>query len=165
MNGIIDQQSPSWNLNPSSRNAMLHENLDAQISPNINDRLPEAILADLDHQMDEHDKEFNSSLETLRSIYMFSDHDVVQSYLKSNRTVVPVLIEAFPYMSRAFSGSPLLLDVMTEDGTPRTINALALWWGKREDARTALRSFDDSWWLDNIGKANGRIVFDYQIEK
>ena len=144
---------------------MLHENLQAQTSPNNATDLLNELLVDLDSQMEDHDKEFDAALEALRGMYMFSNKDGVTAFLKSNRTVAPLLIEAFPYMSRTFPGAPLLLDLITEEGTPRTINALALWWGKREDARIALKSFDNSWWLDNIAKANGRIIFDYQIEK
>ena len=98
-----------------------------------------------------------------RHVSCFSDDDEVTAFLRANRTAAPLLIEAFPHMSRAFADTPILLDLMSEEES-QTINALALWWGKRDEARAALRKFDDEWWLDNIGKANGRIVFDYQIE-
>lgn len=161
MNGIIDQQTPVWS--PPAQRTMLHENLQLQSSPNTIGFIKD--LADLERQMNEHGKEFDAAIETLRAMYMFSDHDEIDRYLRSNRTVAPVLIEAFPYMVRAFNGSPMLLDVTNDEGPAETINALALWWGRREEARSALQSFDDLWWLDNIRKGGGKIVFDYQIEK
>jgi hypothetical protein len=163
MNGIIDQQTPSLEWRPSPPRAMLHQSLDVQTSPNAKEMIQ--LFGSLDLQMAEHNKEFDLAINTLRGMYMFSHNDEVTAFLKSNRAVAPLLIEAFPYMSRAFAGAAILLDLMNEEESSQTINALALWWGKREEARTALRKFDREWWLDNIGKANGRIVFDYQIER
>jgi hypothetical protein len=163
MNGIIDQQTPSLEWRPSPPRPMLHQSLDAQTSPNAKEMIQ--LFSSLDLQMAEHNKEFDLAINTLRRMYMFSDDDEVTAFLKLNRTVAPLLIEAFSHMSGAFTGTAILLELMNEEESSQTINALALWAGKREEARAALRKFDQEWWLDNIGKANGRIVFDYQIER
>ena len=55
------------------------------------------LLSGLDQQMAEHDKEFDLAITTLRGMYMFSDDDEVAAFLRSNRTIAPLLIEAFPY--------------------------------------------------------------------
>jgi hypothetical protein len=52
---------------------------------------------------------------------------------------------------------------MSEDGPPTAIYALALWRGERKLARLALQRFDETWWLNNLKKAGGRIVFDYEL--
>jgi len=164
MNGIIDQQTPSRDWTTVPRLPMLHENIQPTSSAKAADPLND-LLEGLEHQLQEQDREFDLSIKTLVRMYMFSDRREVTAFLRSNRTVVPLLIEAFPHFNRSFNGTPLLLEVMAEESESRTINALAMWWGIREEARARLRSFDNSWWLENVGKANGRVVFDYQIEK
>ena len=110
------------------------------------------------------DTKFQDTLDILKRKFIFKHADAVEAFLRSHRGSSSVLLEAAPYMAQAFGEqTPLALEIMQEDDSPRTIYALAMWRGERAKAREARTNFDESWLMPNLKKAAGRIVFDYEL--
>jgi hypothetical protein len=164
MNGDLDKQT-SGNDWGSNRSTMLHERLQHAISAIPAPKAQQFVIDDLERQMADHDDEFREMLGVLRHTFVFTNQLQVESFLRSNRALPAILVEAAPHFSAVFPDVPLALDIMTEEGAPRTIYALALWRGDRTKAKQALKGFDEKWWLDNARKAAGKIVFDYELLK
>lgn len=161
MNGIIDDQTSGNDWTPRRR--MLHEGMAQPVSANPSPHIQHAVLESLEQQMDQAETELHRMLEELARTFVFSDREDVKTFLRSNRGIPSILIESTPHFRRAFSNVPLVLDVATEEGAPRTIYVLAQWKGERAQAKRSLREFDEHWWLDNLAKAGGKIVFDYEL--
>src|SRR5271163_1797130 len=160
MNGILDKQTSDNDWQPPVR-AMLHERLQSDFSPTPSrQKAQDLVIDELERQMSEHNAEFAGMLDRLKHLFIFTNAEAVENFLRSYRALAPILIDAEPFFREAFNKTPLALDVMNEEGAARTIYALALWRGEREKARAALRTFDEKWWLDNMRKTSGKIVFD-----
>jgi hypothetical protein len=122
-----------------------------------------SIVDGWEKQIADHERYFNASIETIKKFFIFNGPDV-EKFLRSHRAVVPILQEAVPYMKSSFGETvPLTLDVLSEDGPPQIVYALAMWEGDPEQSRAALKAFDQTWGVANSRKAGGRIVFDYQL--
>lgn len=102
--------------------------------------------------------------ERLKREYVFEDPAATENFLTKHRSLVEVLIDAVPHMRRCFGGEiTLKIRVVFEDAGPTTVSAVALWEGTLNSATESLAQFDESWWLDNVKRARGRIVFDYEL--
>ena len=165
MNGAIDKQTSGNDWSAVLKRSMLHERLQKETQPPPSDPDQKTVIDDYEHQMSEHEQAFTDLLGKLQQSFVFSDTTEVESFLRMNRSIAPLLVEAAPHFHEYFKDSPLILDVMAEEGNPRTINVLAYWRGEREKAREALNAFDENWWMDNLRKASGKIVFDYELQK
>jgi hypothetical protein len=103
-------------------------------------------------------------LKLLQKEYVFTEPKSVESFLKSHRYLMPILMEALPQLKRSFgSDVTFQLSVSPDENPPKTIYGVVAWKGSLGDARSALKSFDESWWLESIKKASGRVVFDYEL--
>ncbi|HZY72179.1 MAG TPA: hypothetical protein VFE22_03620 [Edaphobacter sp.] len=163
MNGLLDAQTSSnnWGLLAQS---MLHEHFQVDTSKRVAWTCDHSMFSDRDPQIPFDKTDFQDTLDTLKRRFIFGNTEAVEDFLKAHRGVVPVLLEAAPYMAKAFGEeTPLTLEIMPEDGLPRTIYALAMWSGERTQSREALNSFDELWLIRNLKKAAGRIVFDYEL--
>jgi hypothetical protein len=161
MDGVMEQQTgAAWVIPPFQADPS-----DFQESPAQEYCARQrSTIDDLEKQMAEHDREFSAALEKLKNSFMFSNPADVGAFLRSHRALVSILQEALPYLKASFGGrTPLSLEVMSEDGPPRIVYALALWPDDPAQSRAALHDFDQKWWLNNSSKAGGRIVFDYQL--
>lgn len=133
-------------------------------SPAIPGRVQLSELSDLENQMREYEAEFKRLLTELSTFFVFTDSDAVCSFLRTHRFVVPILLDGAPYLRKSFGdGVPLALEVVSDDGPPTAINALAVWRGDSAEARAALGAFDEAWWLRNLRGTGGRIVFDVEL--
>jgi hypothetical protein len=138
MNGVLDEQTSGndWGAN---RSAMLHEGLQraswAVPAPNVQ----QFEIDDLERQMSEQDDEFGKMLGILRHTFVFTNQSDVECFLRANRALPAILLEAGSYFCAAFPDVPLALDIMTDEGAPHTIYALALWRGDRAKAKQALK--------------------------
>ena len=164
MNGVLDEQTSGNQWDFRSR-TMLHESLHPDFSPTPNAKVQLFVIDDWEQQMAAHDGDFAATLKTLQQFFIFTNPEDVENFLRSHRSLVPILLDAAPHFRQSFAQAPLALDIMNDEGAPRTIYALALWRGNRADAKAALNTFDDQFWLDNLRKAAGRIVFDYELLK
>jgi hypothetical protein len=121
------------------------------------------VIDDLEKQMIEHDREFAAAVGKLKASFRFSDSEV-DVFLRSHRALVSILQESVTHLKASFDDfTPLALEVMSEDGPPQIVYALAMWKGDAKQAREALCNFDRKWWLVNSRKSGGKIVFDYQL--
>jgi hypothetical protein len=142
--------------------AMLHESTQPSAFPSQS--FQNSIFDNLEQQITEHDLEFDGVIRDLRRTFIFADNSGVETFIRYHRALGVFLLEAAPVLREYFGqDAQLALDVPSEDGAPRTINALILWRGDRTEARTALRRFDDNWLMPNLKKAGRRIVFDFEL--
>ncbi len=162
MNGSIDSQTSDNHWDASVR-TMLHNTLQEAVPQVADQRTQQLFIDDLERQMADHEADFARVLAQLQKFFVFVDQEEIANFLRSNRPLATILLDSVPAFAEAFHGSPIALDVMTEEGASRTIYALALWHGDRASARQALNSFDERWWLANMRKAAGRVVFDYEL--
>lgn len=163
MNGLLDTQTSSDNWGPYIR-PMLHEHVQADIERPSIWSFENSIFRDMEHQIPSAETEFKDSLDIVKRRFIFSNTEAVEDFLETHRGLASVLLEAAPYMAKAFGEeTPLALEIMPEDGLPRVIYALAMWRGEPAKSRKALNSFDELWLMRNLKKAAGRIVFDYEL--
>lgn len=161
MNGVMDAQFSRNDWSGSRR--MLHERIDQSI-PAVPEPLDQSsVFVRLEQQMAEAETEFSLLAEQLASNYVFRTPGEVRSFLRSHRGTPSIILEATPYLREAFGDVPIVLDVATEEGASRTIYVLAMWKADRTSAREALKKFDHTWWLKNLSKAAGKVVFDYEL--
>jgi len=164
MNGAIDKQTSGNDWSSTFGKSMLHERLHEEAVPASSESEQQTVIHEYERQMLDHEQAFEELLRKIRQSFILADPAEVESFLRMNRSVAPMLVEAAPHFLEYFKDSPLVLDVMAEEGAPRTINVLAFWRGEREEARRALTDFDENWWIDNLQKASGKIVFDYELQ-
>jgi hypothetical protein len=163
MNGQIDNQTSSNNWGPPD---LITRSRGLWFLPELvrGAWAGTSIFKDMEHQILFVDTEFQNSLDILKSRFIFNNAEAVEDFLRNHRGLASVLLEAAPHMKKAFGEeTPLALEIMQEDGSPRVIYALARWRGGRAESRNALNSFDESWLMSNLKKSAGRIVFDYEL--
>lgn len=162
MNGLaFAEQATGSNWDPIIQ-SMLHESTQPAAIPT--ESFQKTIFDSIKQQISDHDVEFSGVIRDLRRTYIFADSAGVETFIRYHRALGAILLEAVPALREYFGqDAQLALDIPSEDGAPRTINAVALWRGDRTEARTALRRFDDNWLMPNIKKAGGRIVFDFEL--
>jgi hypothetical protein len=162
MNGALDSQvsGNQWEHVPLR---MLHDVLRQTNPMAVAQKDQQLFIEDLERQMADHDADFAEIITILKRLFVFTEQEEVEAFLRSNRVLTTILIDSATPFAEAFPKTPIALDVMTEEGAPRTIYALALWHGERSTAKQALNAFDERWWLANMRKAAGRIVFDYEL--
>ena len=118
----------------------------------------------LEAQMAEQEVSFTTSLADLTRSFILRDPEAVKAFLRENRALVSILLESLEYTTESFGEDvSLALEVMSEEGPPTAVYALALWPADPLGARIALRKFDELWWLGSARRAGGRIVFDYEL--
>lgn len=162
MNTQLLEAQPTRVVWEAPSHAMLHERHQGGMLPAK--AVQKSIFEDLERQMAIQEEEFSTSLTMLRKHFIFRSGDAVSAFLKAHRTLIPILFEATTYLAHFFGADvPLALEVISDDGPPVSINALALFHGNSIDARAALDLFDRAWWMANMRKASGRIVFDYDL--
>ena len=125
-------------------------------------RVQEFDFAELEAQIAQQ-RQLGNVLGSLKREFIFTDTKAVENFIANNRAVVPLLLEAVPHLRENFGSVPLTLEIIAEDGPPRSISAFVLWRGERTAARSALKHFDESWWMNNLKRAAGRVVFDYEL--
>lgn len=103
-------------------------------------------------------------LAALRALYVFEDASAVELFLKDQRAVPGVLLEAAPHLKQYFGAdTPLHLRVNFDEDGSRTLQSLAIWKGTLREAKAALARVDKAWWLRNCRRGSGNIIFDYEL--
>lgn len=134
-------------------------------------QVPMSTPASLPDELTEYDREMTrfasaqeEDLKRLLKEFVMENTSSTESFLKNHRSLVEVLLDSVSHLRRSFGGDTTLrLDVGFEEAIPTTIRAAALWKGSLASAREALAQFDESWWLENVKRGRGRIVFDYEL--
>jgi hypothetical protein len=161
MNGqLVSNQLSGNDWGPPVR-SMLHERVQTGATMSVDQA---SIFEDLERQMAEQEADFATTLSNLIKHFIFNNPEPITAFLKTHRALAPILLESAPYLAGCFGpDASFALEIMSDEGPPTAIYALVLWRGDRAAARTALQRFDEHWWMNNLKKAAGRIVFDYEL--
>jgi hypothetical protein len=104
-----------------------------------------------------------SELRTLEQAYVLDDRSAIPAFIMRNRLLEP-LLEARGPLTCAFGGTAVKkLTLVEDDEGFVTLFCLILVPGGLEEARRALNSFDESWWLDRCGELGGKLNFDFDL--
>lgn len=133
-------------------------------SPAQSIHLDSSVLTDLENQMREFSVRQAENFKRLRKEYVLIQRTETEDFLRRYRSLIEILLDAVPHLRAQFGPEVTLnLRLGLEEGIPQCIYATIPWKGDIASARAALEKFDDLWWLDNVRKASGRVVFDYEL--
>jgi hypothetical protein len=124
-----------------------------------------SILNDLENQMARFSAVEIEDLKKLRQEYVLVDGSSIETFIRSHRSLLEVLLDAVVQMRSCFGRDCILhLRMGSEDGdAPNVVCGFVRWTKDLESARAALDAFDESWWINNVRRGSGRVVFDYEL--
>lgn len=98
-------------------------------------------------------------VQLLSELYQTDDPKTILAFLEHYPFLVPLLIEASFQVAKFFPSFEGFLEVHTdpEDSTNRQIVLSIRTNLSPKDALARLDQFDEQWWLDEIGKAQGKL--------
>lgn len=103
------------------------------------------------------------ALAELERVYVIENRAEVTEFIKRNR-VRGLLIEAREPLIAAFGkGAVKRLSLLDDDEGFTTLFCLVLVPGDIAEARLALESFDQHWWLAHSGQTDGKLNFDFEL--
>jgi hypothetical protein len=122
-------------------------------------------LLGYERDMKQFNQEHAATLDRLRREYQLSSTSGVESFLRIHRSLAEILIDAIPHLRETFGDDTVFrIDVGSDENPiPEMLYTVALWQGSPALAKAALERFDESWWIGNSSRANGRLVFDYEL--
>jgi hypothetical protein len=104
-----------------------------------------------------------SELATLERAYVLEDRSAIPTFVKRNR-LLELLLEAEEPLTAAFGeATTKKLTLVEDDDGFVTLFCLILFPGDLDEARRALNSFDESWWLARTHEARGKLNFDFEL--
>jgi hypothetical protein len=104
-----------------------------------------------------------SALRTLEQAYGLEDRSTIPAFIERNR-LLEILLEARGPLSSAFGEAAVKkLTLIEDDEGFVALFCLILFPGGLEEARRALNSFDESWWLARSHEASGKLNFDFEL--
>jgi hypothetical protein len=105
----------------------------------------------------------DSVLKGLEDGYVIDHRPAVQAFIKQNR-LRGLLQQARGPLNAAFGeGAVKKLTLVADDEGFKTLFCLVLVPGDMQEARRALRSFDQRWWLGRSTQAAGKLNFDIEL--
>ena len=103
------------------------------------------------------------SLKGLEEIYVIDNRSAVAAFIKQN-CLRALLLQAREPLHAAFGESAVrTLTLVQDDEGFETLFCLILVSGDMNEARLALRSFDQQWWLVHCDQAAGKLNFDFDF--
>ena len=123
------------------------------------------VLNEYERQMTQFAVEEEEDLKRLRKEYVLVSGPSVEVFLRSHRSLIEILLDAAAQIRARFGADIVLqLRLSGEEGeVPNLVYGVIQWSGSLDTARAALDAFDESWWIENVRRASGRIVFDYEL--
>jgi hypothetical protein len=104
-----------------------------------------------------------SALRSLEQGYVLEDRSAILAFIKRNGPL-ELLLEACGPLTSAFGEAAVKkLTLVEDDEGFVTLFCLILFPGGLEEARRALNSFDESWWLARAGQVGGKLKFDFDL--
>lgn len=95
--------------------------------------------------------------------YIFEDHSAVTAFIEQNR-LRGLLEQAREPLNAAFGEAALKkLTLVTDDEGFKILFCLVRVPGDMQEARRALRSFDQRWWLGRSAQAAAKLNFDFEL--
>ena len=91
------------------------------------------------------------------------DRSAIPAFIKRNHLLEPLLEARRPLTSAFGEATVKKLTLVEDDEGYVTLFCLVLVPGSLHEARRALDSFDESWWLARSHKAGGKLNFDFEL--
>ncbi len=99
----------------------------------------------------------------LEQMYVFEDRSAITAFIKRNR-LLGLLAEAPGPLNAAFGKDAVKKLTLKEDDEGfETLFCLILVPGDMLQAKLALKSFDEQWWLARSGEDGGKLNFDFDL--
>jgi hypothetical protein len=99
----------------------------------------------------------------LDDVYVIDDRDAVISFIEKNRLRGLLLLAREP-LNAAFGDKTVKnLSMARDDEGVETLFCLVMTAGAMQDARQALRRFDQQWWLALYRHVSGKLNFDFEL--
>lgn len=104
-----------------------------------------------------------SVLADLEAVYVIEDRYAVAGFLAEN-WLGSLLLEAQGPLDSSFGAAAMkTLRLVRDDEGLTTLFCLVMVPGNMEEARGALRIFDQLWWIDRCGRTVGKLNFDIEL--
>jgi len=124
---------------------------------------PASLLEEIDWQRLNRDGRSDSTLKGLDEAYVIDQRSKVAAFIERNRLRGLLLLARGP-LNAAFGESTMkLLALVRDHEGSTTLYCLILVRGDMHEARLALRSFDEHWWLAHFHQASGKLNFDFEL--
>jgi hypothetical protein len=105
-----------------------------------------------------------ADISALRQSFIFQTDAAVTSFLSDHRSIPQLLLQAVPYLHRCFGADKIpSLRIDSDEAGSRILYAVVPWECSVREARVALKSFDDQWWMAHAFQALGRLTFTYEL--
>lgn len=104
----------------------------------------------------------NTAANELEKLYVFEDRTAVNAFILEHR-LRGLLAAASQPLNEAFGDDIKTLKIVTDDEGSQTLFCLVQVSASVEDARRALESFDNRWWLAHCGPVAGKLNFDFEF--
>lgn len=105
----------------------------------------------------------NTAANELDKPYVFDDRPAVNDFILEHR-LRGLLAAASQPLNEAFGADTIkTLKIVTDDEGSQTLFCLVQVKSSVEDARRALESFDNQWWLAHCGPVAGKLNFDFEF--
>lgn len=104
--------------------------------------------------------------ELLELLYMFRGRADVLRFLGRCPFLVPLLLEAYIQIGGYFPLSPVFLEVVTDPegaGENQLVMSIAGDFSS-DEALAQLDEFDEDWWLDALGRTQGKLCIDVEFQ-
>jgi hypothetical protein len=103
------------------------------------------------------------ALSGLKEVYVFEERARVAEFVERNR-LRSLLAEAREPLVAAFGERAVKkLSLVEDDEGSETLFCSVGVSGSLDEARRALRSFDQGWWLDRCANVSGKLNFDFEL--
>jgi hypothetical protein len=104
-----------------------------------------------------------SALRTLEQVYVLEDRSAIPAFIKRNRLLEPLLEARGPLTSAFGEAAVKKLTLVEDDEGFVALFCLVLVPGGLDEARRALDSFDEGWWLGRSHEVAGKLNFDFEL--
>jgi hypothetical protein len=105
----------------------------------------------------------DKGIDGLDGTFFIEDRPEVARFIEENR-LRTILLDAREALSAAFGERPIkTLTLVRDDEGFDTLFCLVMVPGDMQEARHALESFDQRWWLARSAEAAGKLNFDFQL--
>jgi hypothetical protein len=122
--------------------------------------MPEKTLSEVTYS---HEPPAGSVLAVLEQAYVLEDRSAIRTFIERNRLLEPLLEARGPLTSAFGEAAVKKLTLVEDDEGFVTLFCLIQVPGGLEEARRALNSFDESWWLARSGQVGGKLNFDFDL--
>jgi hypothetical protein len=105
----------------------------------------------------------SSALQLIQDTYVIENRGEVSQFVETNQ-LASILVLAREPLNNAFGKHTVkTLSMVEDDEGFRMLFCLVMIPGDMQHARSALRSFDTSWWLQHSARFAGKLNFDFEL--